>query len=358
MKTQSGTSLLPRRSRLLGRAAICVSGGVWVALALWPFIQLRLFRASMDEAAATTRRLNAEAQQAAVERDVARRESAALRIANEGLTKQRAELQGKVSALQSDVRVWDDVRKEAARRGGKVASLFEKLRQEAPEQRATDVAQKIRTCRKQRHWSECLGIANTWLPFRAALHTNQDERALVEIALLWKVLGEEVGESHVVEGAPCHSPGECFARAEALLRDVTSGVTAAEMPAYVAGNFGTILMRRSQYAKDAAEARKLRLEAADLLEHAGAIDKASRDWAGNLLYLQDKLLVDDSDAMLKFCRGLQFDDLKQRCGEMLWRHVRSRKKDLPRDTYRAAVCGAASLVGKDHKSSKECLRLQ
>jgi len=62
---------------------------------LWPFIQLRLFRASMDEAAATTRRLNREAQQAAVERDVARRESAALRIANEGLTNSGPNFRGK-----------------------------------------------------------------------------------------------------------------------------------------------------------------------------------------------------------------------------------------------------------------------
>jgi len=132
-------------------------------------------------------------------------------------------------------------------------------------------------------------------------------------------------------------------RAEALLRDVTSGVTAAEMPAYVAGNFGTILMRRSQYAKDAGRNAQIEARSGSFAGTCRRYRQASRDWAGNLLYLQDKLLVMISDAMLKFCRGLQFDDLKQRCGRCSGATCALGKKDLPRDTYRAAVCGAASL---------------
>jgi len=293
-------------------------------------------------------------------------------------SKVEADLKTNKELLRRESKALMDVKEELSQKKSALALADEKFQQyqdklitcdefaravgqriTSPTDRGRDVANRIRKLSEQKNWSEATKIAKGWLEFHRSSPSSADNGALIEIALLWKRLAE-AGAAHWGD-TPYKSKQELLAAANELFEEVAgkaSGTTVASFPAgraYIAGNWGTVLMDMAKLLRTRAESERVWHESAHLLDIA--IEMSPRDdvWRLNRIYVEGLNRKSDPSGFASYCEALKPKGKPTTaCGRVLYGLTKSGRLSLPAADVERLVCQAARWAREDVSIQKDC----
>jgi hypothetical protein len=228
-----------------------------------------------------------------------------------------------------------------------------------PTERSHDVATVIRRLRDRKDWSEASKRAKGWLEFHRSSPSNADNSALVEVALLWKRLGE--ADPRYWEATPYKTRQELLLAANELFEEVGGKASAAKTTAfvganaYIAGNWGTLLMDLANLTREQREADRIRQDSAHLLDIAIEVTPKDDVWRANRIYVEMKIRRTDPAGFASYCERLApRGKIADACGRALYGLVKVGRPILPTPEIEHLACQAARWAHEAAQIQKEC----
>jgi hypothetical protein len=213
--------------------------------------------------------------------------------------------------------------------------------------------------RELKEWSEATKKAKGWLEFHRSSPSSANNDALIEIALLWQGMAEAKPRDWAE--SPYKSRQEFLAAANEQFEEVlgkasdTTAKSFGDGHAYIAGNWGTVLMHLANLTKPQDEAKRIQRDSAHLFEIAIETPPKDERWQLNRIYLEGFSRKRDPTGFAAYCDGLKPTGKSAvACGRVLNGLVKAGHSTLPAAETEHLACQAARWAGQDAEIQKGC----
>lgn len=233
--------------------------------------------------------------------------------------------------------------------------LKEGLGISTPAARSNDVATELRRLCEAKKWSEAATKALKWLEFHKSFPNAGDHSALIEVARLWRHLGDPKIE--LPETAQFKTRQEALMAASGLFEEAEGNVTDAQPSASVAGNWGTLLRDLANATRDPTVANQYRQNATRLLDIAAKGSHDQDAWLLNRVYLEQDIRRRDPAGFASYCEGIRpFSRVAKACGNVLFALATAKQISVSDSERERLVCKAAKWTAGAPHIQAECDR--
>ena len=125
---------------------------------------------------------------------------------------------------------------------------------------------------------------------------------------------------------------------------------------YIAGNWGTVLMKLADSSSSPSEASQYRRDAAHLLDIAIKVPPKDEMWLLNRVYLEQKIRKADPSGFAAFCDGIGGSaKVASACGKGLHVLTQARRGEITASERERLTCKAATWARDAAGIQDECV---